>query len=164
MTSLGIVTGFTLLRNMSGRWWIKQAVMLARLHYRHSNDLFTLGKVLPLFSPHYMFFHNMLSGTQCTQCCCDYVWNGFISSLLISILGITYGFSVMLCNESPNIPFTVFRMRFSQGRLNLMCVCMLWPLIRCCCVWRKILFVLPGVGYITIQWIALYVITTLKGD
>ena len=45
--------------------------------------------------------------------------------LLISILGITYGFSVMLCNESPNIPFTVFRMRFSQGRLNLMCVCML---------------------------------------
>ena len=27
----------------------------------------------PLFSLHYMFFHNMLSGTQCTQCCCDYV-------------------------------------------------------------------------------------------
>ena len=43
MTSVGIVTGFTLLKNMSGRWWIKQAVMLARLHYRHSNDLFTPG-------------------------------------------------------------------------------------------------------------------------
>ncbi|XP_066027942.1 uncharacterized protein [Pocillopora verrucosa] len=28
--------------------------------------------------------------------------------------GITYGFSVMLCNESSNIPFTVFRMRFPQ--------------------------------------------------
>ena len=27
----------------------------------------------PLFSLHYMFFHNMLSGTQCTRCCCDYV-------------------------------------------------------------------------------------------
>ena len=25
----------------------------------------------------------------------------------------------MLCNESPNIPFTVFRMCFSQGKLNL---------------------------------------------
>ncbi|RMX54828.1 hypothetical protein pdam_00024284, partial [Pocillopora damicornis] len=28
--------------------------------------------------------------------------------------GITYGFSVILCNESSNIPFTVFRMRFPQ--------------------------------------------------
>ena len=27
----------------------------------------------PLFSLHYMFFHNMLSGTQCTQCWRDYV-------------------------------------------------------------------------------------------
>ena len=73
MTSVGIVTGFTLLKNMSGRWWIKQAVMLARLHHRHSNDLFTPRGVHPLFSLHYMFFHNMLSGTQCMQCCCDYV-------------------------------------------------------------------------------------------
>ena len=30
-------------------------------------------------------------------------------------LGITYGFNVMLCNESPNIPFTVFRTRFTKG-------------------------------------------------
>ena len=89
----------------------------------------------PLFSLHYMFFRNILSGTHCTQCCCDYVWNGFISSLLISILGITYGLNVMLCNESPNIPFTVFRMRFSRGKLNLMCMCMLWPLIG----WRRAL-------------------------
>ena len=107
----------------------------------------------PLFSLHYMFFHNMLSGTQCTHCCCDYVSNGFISSLLISILGITYGFSVMLCNESPNIPFTVFQMHFSQGKLNLMCMCMLWPLIRCCCVWRKFLFITWGwfKGWITLS-------------
>ena len=127
----------------------------------------------PLFSLHYMFLHNMLSCTQCTQCCCDYVLKGFISSLLISILGTTYGFSVMLCNESPNIPFTVFWMRFSGGKLDLMCMCMLWPLIGCRCVWRKFLFITWArfegcmtlfTGKITIQWIALYVITTLKGE
>ena len=57
----------------------------------------------------------------------------FISSLLISILGVTHGFPAMLCNKSPNIPFTVFQMPFSQGKLNLMCLCMLWPLIGCRC-------------------------------
>ena len=98
----------------------------------------------PLFSPHYMFFHNMLSGTQCTQCCCDYVSNGFISSPLISILGITYRLNVMLCSESPNIPFTVFRMRFSRGKLDLMCMCMLWPLIGCRRVLTSSVFFLTG--------------------
>ncbi|XP_022803132.1 uncharacterized protein LOC111340536 [Stylophora pistillata] len=38
-----------------------------------------------------------------------------MSSLLISTFGINYGFSVILCNESPNIPFRVLRMRFSRG-------------------------------------------------
>ena len=96
----------------------------------------------------------------------------FISSLLISILGVTHGFPAMLCNKSPNIPFTVFQMRFSQGKLNLMCLCMLWPLIGCRCAWRKFLFITwaqfkgwitLSTGKITIQWIVLYVITTLIG-
>lgn len=96
----------------------------------------------------------------------------FISSLLIFVLVITYGFSVMLCNESPNIPFTVLRMRFSRGKVNWMCMCMLLPLIGCRCAWRKVLFItwarfkgwitLPN-GKITLQWIALCVITTLIG-
>ena len=96
----------------------------------------------------------------------------FISSLLISILGVTHGFPAMLCNKSPNIPFTVFQMRFSQGKLNLMCMCMLWPLIGCRYAWRKFLFItwaqfkgwiMLSTGKITIQWIVLYVITTLIG-
>ena len=41
----------------------------------------------------------------------------------------SWSFLSALCNESPNIPFTVFRMRFSRGKLVLMCMCMLWPLI-----------------------------------
>ena len=90
-----------------------------------------------------------------------------------TILGITYGFGVMLCNKSPNIPFTVFQMHFSQGKLNLMCMCMLWPLIGCRCAWRKFLFITwaqfkgwitLSTGKITIQWIVLYVITTLIGE
>ena len=80
----------------------------------------------------------------------------------------------MLCNESPNIPFTVFRMRFSRGKLDLMCIYMLWPLIGCrralkknsfCITWGRFKGrITPSTGKITIQWIALYVITTLKGE
>lgn len=36
--------------------------------------------------------------------------------------GITYGFSVMSSNESPNIPFTVLRMRFEQGNYCHKCM------------------------------------------
>ena len=64
-------------------------------------------------------------------------------------------------------------LRFSQGNLNLMCMCMLWPLIGCRCAWRKFLFltwarfkgwIMLSTGKITIQWIVLYGITTLIGE
>ena len=44
----------------------------------------------------------------------------------------------------PNIPFTVFRMRFSRGKLDLMCMCLLWPLIGCRRALKKISFYYLG--------------------
>lgn len=39
----------------------------------------------------------------------------YVQTLLVYFSGITYGYQLMDSGESPNVPFTIFRTRFSKG-------------------------------------------------